>query len=74
MATMIILFPISGFAAQLLQVIQKGRIKAADKRIGTIQESEWLFVLSLPFLPFPSFIHPPPSPFSLRRGTLHPSY
>ncbi|KAJ7919473.1 P-loop containing nucleoside triphosphate hydrolase protein [Mycena leptocephala] len=39
MATMIILFPISGFAAQLLQVIQKGRIKAADKRIGTIQET-----------------------------------
>jgi ribose/xylose/arabinose/galactoside ABC-type transport system permease subunit len=39
MATMIILFPISGFAAQILQVIQKGRIKAADARIGTIQES-----------------------------------
>ncbi|KAJ7919496.1 hypothetical protein B0H13DRAFT_2430321 [Mycena leptocephala] len=39
MATMIILFPISGFAAQILQVIQKGRIKAADARIGTIQET-----------------------------------
>ncbi|KAJ7078086.1 hypothetical protein C8R44DRAFT_992812 [Mycena epipterygia] len=39
MGTMIILFPISGYASQLLQVIQKGRIKAADSRIGTISET-----------------------------------
>ncbi|KAJ6559886.1 P-loop containing nucleoside triphosphate hydrolase protein [Mycena capillaripes] len=39
MGTMVILFPISGFAAQLLQVIQKGRIKAADARVGAIQET-----------------------------------
>jgi hypothetical protein len=40
MVTMALLFPLSGFAAQLLQVIQKGRIKAADSRIGTISESK----------------------------------
>ncbi|KAJ6470738.1 hypothetical protein C8R47DRAFT_1298099 [Mycena vitilis] len=39
MGTMIVLFPLSGLAAQILQDIQKGRIKAADKRIGTIQET-----------------------------------
>ncbi|KAJ7485533.1 P-loop containing nucleoside triphosphate hydrolase protein [Mycena latifolia] len=39
MGTTIILFPLSGFASQLLQVIQKGRIKAADARIGTISET-----------------------------------
>ncbi|KAJ7347434.1 hypothetical protein DFH08DRAFT_960765 [Mycena albidolilacea] len=39
MVTMALLFPLSGFAAQLLQVIQKGRIKAADSRIGTISET-----------------------------------
>ncbi|KAJ7675294.1 hypothetical protein B0H17DRAFT_1207802 [Mycena rosella] len=39
MGTMLVLFPISGLTAQLLQVIQKGRIKAADARIGTISET-----------------------------------
>ncbi|KAJ7461841.1 hypothetical protein B0H11DRAFT_117745 [Mycena galericulata] len=39
MGTMMILFPISGFASRLLQTIQKGRINAADKRIGTISET-----------------------------------
>jgi hypothetical protein len=49
MVTMALLFPLSGFAAQLLQVIQKGRIKAADSRIGTISESKWhAVILSVP--------------------------
>ncbi|KAJ7211367.1 hypothetical protein GGX14DRAFT_534690 [Mycena pura] len=39
MATMLILFPLSGFAARLLQTIQKARIKAADSRIKTISET-----------------------------------
>ncbi|KAJ7691733.1 P-loop containing nucleoside triphosphate hydrolase protein [Mycena rosella] len=39
MGTMILLFPLSGIASQILQVIQKGRIKAADARIGTISET-----------------------------------
>ncbi|KAJ7742653.1 hypothetical protein DFH07DRAFT_835946 [Mycena maculata] len=39
MATMIILYPLAGFASSLLQAIQKGRIKAADARIGTISET-----------------------------------
>ncbi|KAJ7634724.1 P-loop containing nucleoside triphosphate hydrolase protein [Roridomyces roridus] len=39
MATMVILFPLSGIASQFLQDIQKGRIKAADARIGTITET-----------------------------------
>ncbi|KAJ6576978.1 P-loop containing nucleoside triphosphate hydrolase protein [Mycena vulgaris] len=39
MGTMLILFPLSGFASRLLQDIQKGRIKAADARIGTISET-----------------------------------
>ncbi|KAJ7172815.1 hypothetical protein C8R43DRAFT_1208856 [Mycena crocata] len=39
MGTMILLFPISGITSQILQGIQKGRIKAADARIGTISET-----------------------------------
>ncbi|KAF7372862.1 ATP-binding cassette transporter [Mycena sanguinolenta] len=39
MFTMAMLFPISAFAARLLQHIQKGRIKAADARIGAITET-----------------------------------
>ncbi|KAJ7104533.1 hypothetical protein B0H15DRAFT_810457 [Mycena belliarum] len=39
MGTMILLFPLSGVASQILQVIQKRRIKAADARIGTISET-----------------------------------
>ncbi|KAJ7455115.1 hypothetical protein FB451DRAFT_1516746 [Mycena latifolia] len=39
MGTMLILFPLSGFASRLLQAIQEGRIKAADARIGTISET-----------------------------------
>ncbi|KAJ6465017.1 P-loop containing nucleoside triphosphate hydrolase protein [Mycena sanguinolenta] len=39
MFTMALLFPLSGFAARLLQHIQKGRIKAADARIGAITET-----------------------------------
>ncbi|KAJ6595665.1 P-loop containing nucleoside triphosphate hydrolase protein [Mycena vulgaris] len=39
MGTMLILFPLSGLASQMLQVIQKGRIKAADARLGTISET-----------------------------------
>ncbi|KAJ7093000.1 hypothetical protein B0H15DRAFT_972793 [Mycena belliarum] len=39
MGTMVLLFPISAVAARMLQDIQKGRIKAADARIGTISES-----------------------------------
>ncbi|KAJ7123848.1 P-loop containing nucleoside triphosphate hydrolase protein [Mycena crocata] len=39
MGTMILLFPISGIAAQFLQGIQQGRIKAADARINTISET-----------------------------------
>ncbi|KAJ7728825.1 hypothetical protein DFH07DRAFT_220536 [Mycena maculata] len=39
MTTMIILYPLVGYALSLLQAIQKGRIEAADARIGTISES-----------------------------------
>ncbi|KAF7353370.1 ATP-binding cassette transporter [Mycena sanguinolenta] len=39
MFTMAMLFPLSAFAARLLQHIQKGRIKAADARIGAITET-----------------------------------
>ncbi|KAJ7067894.1 hypothetical protein C8F01DRAFT_1116132 [Mycena amicta] len=39
MITMIILFPISGVAAKILQKIQRNRIKAADARIKTISET-----------------------------------
>ncbi|KAJ7759560.1 P-loop containing nucleoside triphosphate hydrolase protein, partial [Mycena metata] len=37
--TMMVLFPISGMAARILQTIQKGRITAADSRIRTISET-----------------------------------
>ncbi|KAK7062494.1 ATP-binding cassette transporter [Favolaschia claudopus] len=39
MFTMLMLFPVSGIAARILQGIQIGRIKAADARIGTISET-----------------------------------
>ncbi|KAJ6612652.1 P-loop containing nucleoside triphosphate hydrolase protein [Mycena sp. CBHHK59/15] len=39
MATMLVLFPLSGLASKFLQKIQKNRIRAADARIGTISET-----------------------------------
>ncbi|KAJ7167899.1 P-loop containing nucleoside triphosphate hydrolase protein [Mycena filopes] len=39
MGTMIVLFPISGITARILQTIQRGRITAADSRIRTISET-----------------------------------
>ncbi|KAF7325835.1 ATP-binding cassette transporter [Mycena kentingensis (nom. inval.)] len=39
MITMIILFPLSGLAAKILQKIQINRIKAADARVKTITET-----------------------------------
>ncbi|KAJ7034289.1 P-loop containing nucleoside triphosphate hydrolase protein [Mycena alexandri] len=39
LGTMMVLFPISGIAARILQTIQKGRITAADSRVRTISET-----------------------------------